>query len=111
MILAEKLKGLKVKASSDEKTKKRDPDEKIKKRDEGGSRSNINKNSVILEGSRYSGLVANTMWVNAGECVPQCLSGKLKYCVIGWWKTPLNPFLTAKEIKEWVIQGEGGVEA
>ena len=44
----------------------------------------------------------NVVWVNVGDCLPKVLMGILKYCLVGSWKTPLDPSSSASEVEEWV---------
>ena len=37
-----------------------------------------------------------------GDCLPKVSMGILKYCLVGSWKTPLDPSPYVSKVKEWV---------
>ena len=92
-LLGEKLKDLGIKG----KTAGR-----VEKKGNGGPRRSKRETFVFSEGSGRSKTHSNCAWVNVGDCMPKGYLGDLKFCLVEWWKTPLDPFPTALEMEEWV---------
>ena len=75
---------------------------------EGKKCTCLSKNKVICGG--HSALkdedeggnnVENAVWVDVGDCVSGKALGPLQFCLIGKWKTKLEPYPAAKEVEAW----------
>ena len=54
----------------------------------------------------------NAVWVDVGERMPKEAIGALKVCLIGRWRTQLNPTPSVQELEVWarvVWRLKGGI--
>ena len=116
-LLAEKIKGLGLKSTQETNSVKSITTEPTK--EEVKERNNLGKNQVFSWGSigaeasgRGCSSMENSVWVDAGDCVPQEVFGILKYSLVGKWKTRPEFPPAGKELEAWARVAwrlEGGI--
>ena len=96
-LLVEKFRELGVKGKLEERGK---VEERGKKREEIGQRVFAHNDLSFVEVTR-SKTVANTVWVDVGDCVSKETPGVLKHCLVGRWKDLPVSLPSASNVEAW----------